>query len=108
MFTKHLAQSTSVDSSAAGLSLPHSNQLYASIFRSTFRRGIARHRPAVTVTCGAQTVVDYSMIGEPVRHGLRAIARQFLVSFLRAPIIGESLNANSPIRMLLECGDSFV
>ncbi len=95
-------------SSVARVSIPHANQLHSPIFRATFRRGIARDRPAVTIAFGTQTVVVYSMIREPVRHCLRTIARQFFVNFLRAPVVRESLNANSPVRMLLERIDRVV
>src|ERR1700722_8176721 len=89
-------------------SLGHANQLYSAIFGATFRRGIARHRPGVSISFGAQTVGVYSMIREPVRHCFPSTPRQFLVNFLRAPVIRESLNANPPIRMILEYGDRVV
>jgi hypothetical protein len=109
MFTKHLAQFPGVDYSSVGrISILHANELYPPIFRAAFRRRIAGDRPSVPVTFGAQAVAVYAMIREPVRYCLRAIARQFQIRVLGASIVGESLNANLPVGMLLQRGESFV
>ena len=102
MFTKHLAAISGARSSIARVSVPHSNKLHTPIFRAAVRRGIARGRASISMAFGAQAAAVDSMIRKPVHHGLCAITREFQISFLRSLIVRKSLNANLPVRMLLE------